>query len=197
MKRILTIFCATLLISTQANASGFFIGADSLRNHALHKADNSSLLLGPEDDNKVEQTDGGFGGSLGFRVDPLFLFVSGEVFYDRLNSSSKGFEQIIVGNGPRIEIDERYGAKANVGITILPWITPFVTYGVTRVSYETDVSKWKIAPIYGVGILVDLPLDITLKAAYDIQKFDLPYQNSKSETTLGVARLGLIYNFTL
>ena len=195
MKKFLTIFCATLLLSTQSNATGLFIGADVLHSHTLHKADNSSAILGPQDDDKVQGDDAGYSGNFGVRVDPLFLFVSAEVFYDRLNSSTRGFEQNIVGYKPNINIDERYGAKGNVGLTILPWITPFATYGFARVNYQTDVSTHKDAPLYGVGLLIDLPLDITLKAAYDVQKFDITYQNAESKTYLGVARLGLMYNF--
>ena len=199
MKKLLTIFCTTLLISTQSYASGVFIGVDGLRTHASHEADNSSLLLGPQDESKATANNAGYGVNLGVRVDPLMLFVSAEAFYESLNSSSTGFPQNITGSaGPDIEIDDRYGAKANLGITILPWFTPFITYGVASVSYKTDVSDEKTAPLYGVGLMFDLPfLNLSLKAAYDIQKFNIPYQNGESDTTLGVAHLGLVYNFSL
>lgn len=197
MKKLLIIFCTTFLISAPALAeTGLFIGVDGLHTNARHEADNSSLLLGPQDGDKTKSDDNGYGANIGVRVDPLFLFVSVEAFYERLNSSARGFDPIVVGSSPNIEIDDRYGAKANLGLTILPWFTPFITYGVARVNYKTDVEDDKTAPIYGVGLLFDLPfLNLSLKAAYDVQKFDIPYQNAESETKLGVAHLGLMYTF--
>lgn len=188
-----------IFISTQAYAtSGVFVGVDGLRTHARHEASNSSILLGPQGGSKSKSEDYGYGANLGVRFDPLFLFVSAELFYDRLNSSSKGFPQNLTGTaGHRIDMDERYGAKGNVGLTILPWFTPFVTYGVASVKYQTDISKRETAPLYGVGIMFDIPLTgVSIKAAYDMQKIDnVNYQNGHSDSRLGVAHLGLIYTF--
>lgn len=201
MKKFLSIFCTTILLSTQAQAaSGVFIGVDALQSHARHEAENSSLSSGPQDGNKRKANDAGYGANLGVRIDPLFLFLSAEVFYERLNSSAKGFAQNVTSvDGPGFDMDDRYGAKANVGITIFPWLTPFLTYGVASVKYNTDVSNRKTAPLYGVGILFDIPLtNFSIKAAYDVQKLNnIPYQNGHSDTTLGVAHLGMTYTFGL
>lgn len=198
MKKFLTIFCTTAILATQAHATGFFIGADALRTDARHEAENSSLVTGPQDGDKTKSTDSGYGVNLGFRFDPLMLYVSGETFYERLNSSASGFAQNTSTTAPNIKMDDRYGAKANVGITILPWLTPFITYGVARVSYETDENKHENAPLYGVGLMFDIPLiNLSIKAAYDIQRIHIPYQSGQSDTKLGVAHLGLVYNFEL
>ena len=46
--------------------------------------------------------------------------------------------------------------------------------------------------------MFDLPFsNLSLKAAYDMQKFIMPYQSGESKTVLGVAHLGLVYNFSL
>ncbi|MBU6140138.1 MAG: hypothetical protein KGP29_01080 [Proteobacteria bacterium] len=197
MKKLTSIFCALILLSSQAQAaSGPFIGIDALHSQARNKADNSSLLSGPQNDAKSNGNNEGYGANLGFRLDPLFLFASAEVFYERLNSSSRGFSQSNAGTGPNVEINDRYGAKANLGFTILPWLTPFLTYGVANVKYGTDVSNRRTAPLYGVGILFDIPLtNFSVKAAYDIQRFDAHYQNGQSQSQLGVARLGVTYVF--
>lgn len=198
MKKILSIFCATIFLSTQAQAStGLFIGVDALQSHAKHEASNSSVISGPSNGDKMKADNTGYGANLGFRFDPLMLYASAEVFYERLNSSSRGFNQNISGIGPNFQMDDRYGAKANLGITILPWLTPFITYGVARVNYNTDSSGNKTAPLYGVGILFDIPLtNFSVKAAYDMQKLNnISYQNGRSDTNLGVAHIGLTYTF--
>lgn len=197
LKKFLSIFCATILLSSQVQAaSGLFIGVDILHSQTRNKSDNPSTLLGPSDGAKTNANNEGYGANLGFRVDPLFLFASAEIFYERLNSSARGFNQNTSGTGPNFKINDRFGAKANLGITVLPWITPFITYGFASLKYDTDVSNRRATPLYGVGILFDIPLtDLSIKAAYDIQKFNAHYQNGQSETQMGVAHLGMIYTF--
>lgn len=200
MKKLLTIFCVTFLFATPSYATGMFVGIDGLRTHANHEASNSSLSTGPLDNSKENANDVGYGVNFGVRADPAMLFASAEAFYERLESSTAhGLTQNVAGTaGPNINLDDRYGAKANLGITVLPWFTPFITYGVARASYHTDVSGSKAAPLYGVGLMFDLPAsNLSIKVAYDMQKLDIPYQNGESETSLGVAHLGLVYNFSL
>ncbi len=197
MKKFTSILCAIILLSSQAQAaSGLFIGVDALHSNSRNESDNSSLISGSQNGDKTQSNNAGYGANLGIRLDPLFLFTSAEIFYERLNSSAQGFQQNTSGTGPNIGINDRYGAKANLGFTVLPWLTPFITYGVASVKYGTDVSNRKTAPLYGVGILFDIPLtNLSVKAAYDIQRFDAHYQNGQSQSQLGVAHLGLTYTF--
>lgn len=197
MKKFLSIFCTTILLSSQSQAAtGIFIGVDELQAHSKHKAE-SSVASGPQNGNKKQSDDGGYGVNLGFRYDPAMLFASGEVFYERLNSASHGFEQNSAANGPNINMDDRYGAKANLGITILPWLTPFITYGVASVKYDAGSANRKTAPLYGVGIMFDIPLtNFSVKAAYDMQQFHNSYPGGRDETRLGVAHIGLTYTFS-
>lgn len=193
MKKITSIFCALILLSAQAQAaSGLFVGLDYLHANSVNKSNNDLLPS-----SKTTDASSGYGVNAGLRFDPLFFYLSGEVFYENLNSSAKGFNQNSGTNGVNLGLNERYGAKGNVGFTILPWLTPFVTYGVARVKYETDISKWREAPLYGVGIIFDIPLsNFSIKAAYDVQRIKFPYQTAQSKTNLGVAHLGLTYTFS-
>jgi len=199
MKKLLPIVCVATFLSSHAQAaSGLFIGVDGLETRSQNQVKNSSVLLGPQDDDIKRSDNAGYGANAGIRFDPAFFYVSAEGFYERLNVTTKGFNSNIIGTGRKIQIDDRYGAKANVGVTILPWLTPFLTYGVASVSYNTDVASRKTAPLYGVGLLFDIPqTNLSIKASYDVQKFDVPYQNAKSKTELGVAHLGLTYTFGL
>ncbi len=198
MKKFLPIFFSLALLATQSQAAnGVFIGVDGLETRANHKAANSSVLTGPKDNNERQATDAGFGLHAGVRYDPAIFHVAGEVFYEDLNSTTKGFDHNIVGTGPKIQIDNRYGAKANLGIKVLPGLSPFVSWGVARTQYQIDGASSHTSPVYGVGLLFDLPkTNLSIKASYDIQKLDkLPYQNATSDTKLGVAHLGLSYTF--
>ncbi len=207
MKNIIATISTFLLFSFSAHATGFFIGADMLHSDARHKARNSSgTAFAPKDHSISEDRDFNFGANLGYRVDFLNLLASAEIFYDNLNSSSSNFELngSSASAGDKIAIDNRYGGKINFGAAILPKITPFLTYGLTNNRYSSNIaagnnslSKSEMTPLYGVGILFDLPFGVSVKAAYDYQNFNMRYagDSAKIRTHLGVARLGVIYNF--
>jgi opacity protein-like surface antigen len=200
MKKFLIIFCAAFLASTVSNATGLYVGADLLQSMAKSTAKNSSLL-GPQNGDVVKQNQQmNYGVNAGFRLDVLNLLASVEGFYDNLNNRSQSFNSTT--SGGKINFDNRYGARANLGFAILPRITPFITYGLSRLEYSAGVnasSSSKMGSLYGVGLLVDLPLGFSVKAAYDYQPLDLRYQDvngsNKMRTHLSTARIGVAYNF--
>ncbi len=200
------IFCIITLLSSQSYATGIFVGADALFATASHRAINSSVVSGPKNGDYKDTDKINYGINAGLRFDLLNFYASAEAFFDDLRTSSKNFEsnsgQISVGD--RIKLNNRYGVKANAGFAIFPRVTPFLTYGLSSVSYSSNVSsdhnsisKSELTPIYGVGLLVDLPFDISAKLSYDYQQFNMQYaeSGSKIRTHLGVTKLGLIYNF--
>ncbi|NBV06874.1 MAG: porin family protein [Proteobacteria bacterium] len=207
MKKLSAIFCTALIFSNAANATGFYVGADALVADANHKAKNISTTSGPKNNDKQGDTKLNYGVNAGFRIDLLNLYGSAELFYDNLQTSARNFQssaEQISSDGSSTELKNRYGAKANLGFAILPRITPFITYGLTNVNYSSNVfssnqsiSKSKLTPLYGAGLILDLPFGVSLKASYDYQQFNIRYaeSGSKIKTNLGVAKLGVIYNF--
>ena len=206
MKFFPALFGAALFLSTSSYATNVYVGADALFSNARYQAKNSSTTSGPKNGGVQEKDKMGYGVNAGVRVDLLTLLASAELFYDNINSSSRNFNSATnqINSSDSININNRYGAKANVGFAILPRITPFLTYGLANVSYSSNVlsnnhsvTKSELAPLYGVGIVFDLPLGVSVKAAYDYQQLNMRYAEtgSKIRTHLGVARLGVIYNF--
>lgn len=207
MKKLFLIFCTTCLFSAPSYATGLFIGGDVLFANAQYKAKNNSSSLGPKNGDITDADNLNYGINAGVRVDLLSLLVSGEVFYDNLEVSAQNFKSTThkIHTSDNIELKNRYGVKANIGMAILPKITPFVTFGMSKVSYGSNVyssgntlSKSELSPLYGVGVLVDIPfIDISVKASYDYQNLNMNYAESgaKIRSHLGVAKLGVIYNF--
>jgi hypothetical protein len=206
MKNFLAVFFVTLLLSTSSYATGLFVGADALFANADHKAKNFSSSATSKNGNIQSSDKVNYGINAGFRFDLLNLLASAELFYDDLGTSAKNFESSSNQNtsNDSIAIKNRYGAKANFGFAILPRITPFLTYGLTDVNYSSEVlsnnqslTKSKLTPLYGLGILLDLPLGFSVKASYDYQQFNMHHadQGTRIKTNLGVAKLGVIYNF--
>lgn len=202
MKKFLTIFIATSFISASSYATGLFVGADLLQANSRHKAKNLISSSGPtagevHDDDRLN-----YGVNAGARIDVLNLLGSAEIFYDNLNLNSHSFTSASNGTGDKIEIDHRYGAKLNAGFAIAPRITPFLTLGLANVRYNSSSSagslaRFEMAPLYGIGLLVDLPEGFSVKASYDYQNLNLHSSevNAKYRSHLGVARVGLVYNF--
>lgn len=208
-KFIITSFIACL-ISTSAHATGLFVGVDALTANSRQTSKNHSGTSGSisgivkEDDNKIN-----YGLNAGFRLDCKLdcgnLYQSVELFYDNLNLTSSRFESPNAVND-HIKIRNRYGAKINLGFEVVPNVIPFLTVGLTNVSYNNNgtsgninISRHEITPIYGAGLLVDIAHGVSLKASYDYQKFDIPSNQpgAKIQTNLGVAKVGLVYNFSL
>ena len=199
MKEIFTIFCLAFLVSNSANAANLFVGADALYSTSRHKVKNSQGNT--VNDGAVSKgNEYSYGFNAGVRQDLLLWFGSLELFYDNINANSKSFDSPN-NNGDKLKINDRYGVKFNVGMAIFPKISPFLTLGAANVRYDingiSSANKSEFAPLYGLGVMLDLPLNISLKLSYDYQQFkaSLPDNSAKFATHLGVAKLGLIYNF--
>ena len=207
MKKFLTILFVGLILSNSAKATGLYVGADAIFADSSFQAKNISSNSNPKNNDKQGADKFNYGVNAGLRLDVLNLLASAEIFYDNLQTSARGFQSssgALSGQGDSTQIKDRYGVKGNFGFAILPKITPFVTYGMTSLRYSNNVlsnnqsvANNKLAPLYGVGLLVDLPFGISLKASYDYQQFNMRYasDSSKIKTSLGVAKLGVIYNF--
>ncbi len=205
-KLIATAFFASLFFTQTSFASGLFIGADAILSESNHIVKNLSPSALTQ--NKDKQGDNSFnlGANAGLRVDLLNFMVSGEVFYDNLQTKAKNFRLSSgsVSDLGNTKINSRYGAKVNFGSAIFPRVTSFLTYGLTNVQYDSSeistnksLSKDKMTPLYGVGLMVDLPLNLSLKASYDYQRFNMKYASSdaKIKTYINTFKLGVIYNF--
>ncbi len=207
MKNFLVIFFLTLVAANKSYGAGYFLGADVVYGNAKHTAKNSSTISGPKNGDVQNSNKLNYGFSTGYRMDILNFLGSAELFYDDLQTSAKNFALTANqsnSSGDSIQVKNRYGVKANVGFTVFPKVTPFLSYGLANVVYSSNVlssnssiTKAEVRPIYGAGILIDLPLGFSAKASYDYQQFDMRYAQagSKIKTHLGVAKVGLIYNF--
>ncbi len=206
MKIFTSIFFALTLVSSQSHALvGFFSGIDAIHTKANHQAVNSSSISGPKNGDIKDTDEINYGLNVGAKFDLLNLYASGELFFDQINTRSSNFDSNSASSSSDIiKINNRYGAKANIGFAILPKVTPFITYGLASVDYESNlpsnnkyVSNYELSPLYGVGLLIDLPCGFSAKAAYDYQSLNMRYAESgaKIKTSLGIARVGLMYNF--
>ena len=189
-------------MSVSSYATGVFVGADALYVDSVSRSKNSSTTSGSSDHDKVKDNRAAYGFNAGVRLDVLNLLASAELFYDKLNTQSNRFNSPN-NNGDRVEFNDRYGAKLNLGIAIIPRATTFVTVGMAKLKYNVanvsgnSYGKSEYTPLYGLGLLIDLPAGISLKIAADYQQLNINANQpgAKIQTYLGTARVGLVYNF--
>ena len=115
MKKFLPILFSLALLAHQAQAANsVFVGVDMLQTTAKHTSAAGPTSVGPSvttytdpDNSSRRSSDLGLGFNAGLRFDPARfhvannLYLSGEVFFEELNSSAKGYDQIVTGAGPK------------------------------------------------------------------------------------------------
>jgi hypothetical protein len=189
MKKFLPILFSLALLAHQAQAANsVFVGVDMLQTTAKHTSAAGPTSVGPSvttytdpDNSSRRSSDLGLGFNAGLRFDPARfhvannLYLSGEVFFEELNSSAKGYDQIVTGAGPKIRIDNRYGARANAGIKVLPHIAPFVSWGLARTQYRFGTLDFK-----RTLFSTQRGCDLKVAAAFSLQKI---YKNESEDNS--------------
>lgn len=207
MRKILPLIIASLMLFTsKANAKdGFYVGADLLASHAKYKIDDQySLGQGRVDSNY----DIGVGVSAGYKKSFDKFFVTPEIFYDYLNSSTKDYYHTTVPYGQdTMEIRSRYGSKANFGYDFTNKFSAYLSYGVAMVdqidnfpSVNDSRGKWQTAAIYGIGSIYNINDKWGIKTEFNSQRFNTRYQYYQGETItskvrLNVLKIGAVYLF--
>lgn len=204
---MLAILFASIFVAANASAKdGFYLGADALYSYATHKYTTltprlSRRLQGKE----VGSENLGFGLSAGYRISADKLFFAPEIFYDHLNNKSPDFfYEESSSKQDTLRIDNRFGGKLNVGYNIHKNLDVFVNAGIASVDYAVEWPSsrrsrgvHKLAPIYGAGLIYHFNDNLALRASYDYQIFNIQYihEGRRSEVTLDVYKVGLIYGF--
>ena len=209
MKKIYTISAVllSLLSATAAQAkSGPYVGIDALYSntkHTLTKVGQGSYI-----GNGLKSTGyrGGVGVNLGYKAQMGSAYLAPELFFDYLNNSAKDFayKSNPAAKQDSMEINNRYGARLNIGYNVFARANIFVNAGLTSVRYiqkdpstNSSYGAYKTAPIYGIGMSYDLNDQITLKTSYDYQKFNTRYLSTpyRDSVLLNTFKLGMNYSF--
>lgn len=216
-KILLTIATLATCAATNANAyqdaprSGFYLGVDMVRSFAKHKylAEGNGLSDNPVPTNGYysNREKNGLGINLGYKIAAGNLFIAPEIFYDYLNNSAKdfGYEQDPTISGHRLEVNQRYGAKLNVGYNLFAGLNAFANIGMANVNYSMNLYSVnhtrqgvvQMNMIYGGGLSYDLNDHWLLKTSYDWQQFTarFDYPQEKDRIVLQTVKVGIAYKF--
>lgn len=206
-KTLLLITTSLILLTSKVNAKdGMYVGADLLLSHAQYKL--HSLYDFGQTNRMDSNYDVGVGVSVGYKKSFNKFFVSPEIFYDYLNSSTRDYYSTIAPYGQdTMEIRSRYGFKANFGYDFTDKFSAYLSYGIAKAdhidnfpSVDYSSGKGQTAAIYGIGSIYKINDNWGIKTEFNSQRFNIRYQyypvpTTTSKVRLNVLKIGVIYSF--
>jgi opacity protein-like surface antigen len=211
-KIILTTIISLLTLATNAqaeNTSGLYIGVDALRSFVSHKylAENIPDADVGVNGYSTHKENSGFGINTGYNIAIGRSFIAPEIFYEHLNNSARefGYEEYPQIAGNRLKVDNRYGAKINLGYNLFAGLNIFANAGLANVKYSEGLysigrGQSKTATfvaVYGGGLSYNLSKHWQIKASYDWQQFNARYDYAfeKDRILIQTVKFGVAYKF--
>jgi opacity protein-like surface antigen len=210
MKKFLVIssVIATLAASSANAKDGAYVGFDVLASNVKNKYQDRTDSTNTANGSKIDHDAVGFGLNAGYKMGVGGdVFVAPEVFFDYLANSSKPapYQLYSESNNDRYRVNNRYGAKLNLGYDFTKEFSAFVNLGLTNVAYTHDLGSEglsrgasKIAMIYGVGAAYNIDQNWAVKVGLDRQKFNTQGafgEGDRYKVVMHTARVGLAYSF--
>lgn len=195
---ITTLVSSLLSAPALAKTEGNQVGIDIIRTSAQHRYANNSTVAANY--RKFDDSSYGFGANYKYAVNFHDFFIAPGAFYESLGTKAKDQDN------DTVSVNNRYGAKLDVGYDITDNFAAYVTGGYGSVGYKVD---WKSANskksgreagiFYGAGLAYNATKNVVLNLEYNIQSVDLKTPNlggiNKAKTDLGILKLGAAYRF--
>ena len=141
-------------------------------------------------------------------LEPLIpVFIAPSIFYDKLGIEAKDFLD------QNLTINDRYGAKIDIGLDIFENVAIYGGAGAAMTSYEIDwnlmtgnkKSGRKLGLVYGGGIAYTIKKHLVLSLEYSGEKVDFDTEKyfvsveqgtiNKLKTRLNIVKFGVAYRF--
>ena len=153
------------------------------------------------------------------------FFVAPGIFFEKHSSNSTQRIEPKYNNGNttgnRLRVNDRFGARVDLGYDLTKNISPYVAVGYAGVSYRSNFASvdgvldsnffqtkkgTAFSPIYGIGLNVDVTENISLNTEYNIQHFiakvtvhpeafDEAYERNTLRAKLEAFKIGASYRF--
>jgi opacity protein-like surface antigen len=203
MKKILTTLVVTAALTATnafAKTEGDYIGVFGMLAKSSPKdASDTNSSVSKDSTRKVR---------LGFNYQHAFnfnnFFVSPEVFVEALELTNNSLSS---GSNDKLEINTRYGFKANLGYDVNDKFSPYITLGRGTVEYSStkrndsnqDVKRMssESSGIYGIGANFHVSESVTANLEYNRQKVNVnqALDAGRYKTDISTLRFGVAYHF--
>lgn len=191
-----------------------YIGVDGVISRVEHRYTSgpNSPFSQPQTQ-KVENDGLGFGLNAGYKINKGKFFIAPEAFYEKLYNSNPDFYRSSAQQGDKIRINERVGAKLNLGYDFTEKFSAFVNYGFASVNYRQQfgsVNRFydsrKNGDVYGLGISYKITDNLAMRLVYDVQQIKTNYDiggdtfsgqngDQKDSIKIKATKIGVVYNF--
>ncbi len=211
------LFIFTALISTQINSEALakenfygvegnlYVGVDYLSSRVEHTYNNNGTGYVSPDGGRSENDNSGIGLNTGYKFKKNNIFISPEIFYEKLSAKTKDFHRNNLFNGDNsLKINDRYGARFALGYDLSEKFSTFVSYGVARTQSEITFVNVNSqhrdrhnSSVYGLGASYNINKNLSAKVSYDQQWLKINYDTygEKDRIKIKTFKIGLVYNF--
>ena len=204
MKKLITVSSVLAMLaasSAYAKTEGDYFGVELLRSKSDSQyKSNGTVLTAP---GKFSDSATGYGINYkhAFNVGND-IFIAPGVFFDKIGTMAIDK----AGKGEPVSINNRYGAKLDIGYDINDQFAVYFTNGFTKVRYLVDWSGANAGAkrgvttfvyFYGIGGAYHATKNITFNIEYNTQHISLasPTEGTNARTKLDVAKIGIAYSF--
>lgn len=202
MKKLIIMVSTLCFISNSAFAKtqGNYLGIYSMLVKVSHKDQSNSMHNIAKDSTRKVR--------LGFNYQHAFnfngIFIAPEVFLDAIESASRE-------ESDKIDINTRYGIKANIGYDVNDNFSPYFTFGRGVVEYSSVKSDFNesfeyienkktgsvASNIYGIGVNFHIHDSLSANIEYNKQNLDLDQgpDFGKFKSSIDSLKFGVAYHF--
>ncbi|MES2962167.1 MAG: outer membrane beta-barrel protein [Pseudomonadota bacterium] len=199
--------------NSSTKTEGHFIGIDLIMTEVRFNERYTRNTIKLPVNTQPAYSDYGYGGGLNYKYAINFngFFIAPGAFYEHNKATVKGLKTDYL---ERVDIDDRYGLKADLGYDVTNNFAPYLTGGYSRIRYTTQnfrgntnkISYLKDSNVgdwyYGAGFKIRLSNNIAMNAEYNRQSFLAKTEviNTVSylsyfKTKLDIFKVGISYNF--
>lgn len=190
---IVSLFSAT---SSFAKTEGHYVGLDIIQT----EIEDGELATNPNVKVPLSDSDSvSLGVNYGYAFNFSKIFLVPELFYDYSNVEAKD-----ISNYP-INLNQRYGAKLNLGYDITEKFAIFGNVGIAVNDFEYDFSSVSgygvesdkvTSALFGLGLKYNVANNVSLKVSYEVSSLDPRTPSSNDiDYDFSVIRVGAAYNF--
>ena len=201
MKKTLITTSLIALLSTSsalAKTSGNYFGIDLNRSSSNHQYSRDNI----NSSNYKEFSDSSIGFGLNYKYAFNFdkIFIAPGIFFDQIKTKAQDRDS------DSVSINNRYGAKLDIGYDITDEVAIYFTSGLSSTSYRVDwksinqsKSSSNLSYFLGMGAAYNVTKNLTLNLEYNFQQLNLETPDiggiNNVKTNLGMAKIGIAYHF--
>jgi len=203
--------------SAFAKTEGSYLGIDAIRGSLRFEEvfSNNNYPAGKVHNNGIQNNGFGMGVSYKYAFNFKNIYLAPGVFAEQYDLSANRID-VPIDYPRRLQVNNRYGTKLDLGYDVTKYFAPYVTGGYSLIHYKStnyndtagviktknvigDSGSW----FFGAGLKFDVSKNISISTEYNTQKFRaktaIPNNNVNYsgyfKSRVDVMKVGVAYKF--